>query len=151
MASYSQLHSDRRIDLDALRGLAVALVLGYHAFPAVLPGGFVGVDIFFVISGYLITTLICQDLRENTFSIVQFYQKRVRRLMPALLLVVVATMFVGWFNLTEREYMGLAREGAFGLGFLANFHTYFDSGYFAVQSMYRPFLHLWSLAVEEQF
>ena len=97
-----------RPDIDGLRAIAVLAVLGFHAFPWAVPGGFIGVDVFFVISGYLISSILYRELQEKTFSISQFYARRIRRIFPALILVLIVCMGVGWFCLLP--LLGLAEE-----------------------------------------
>ena len=136
-----------RPDIDGLRAVAVLSVVVYHAWPHALPGGFVGVDVFFVISGYLITRI----LLTPEFSFAGFYRRRVRRLAPALLLVVATTLLLGAMILPPD---GLRRTLSHAIGgtlFVANFVSYADAGYFGGDADLRPFLHLWSLGVEEQF
>jgi peptidoglycan/LPS O-acetylase OafA/YrhL len=140
-----------RPDIDGLRAIAVGLVLAYHAFPSVLAGGFIGVDVFFVISGYLITQLVAGGCQEGTFSLRVFYERRVRRIVPALLLVLVTSVVVGWLMLTPAEFKWLGRSIAWCTPFLANRFMAASGGYFDDASYLNPLLHLWSLGVEEQF
>lgn len=140
-----------RPDIDGLRAIAVGSVLIFHAFPALLPGGFVGVDIFFVISGYLITGLILSDLRNGRFSIANFYARRIVRIFPALITVLVACLVAGWFLFLFDEYMALGKHAAAGAAFIANIVYWLEAGYFDVSAEKKPLLHLWSLAVEEQY
>lgn len=146
-----QIAPKYRPDIDGLRAVAVLLVVGFHCFPGVLRGGFIGVDIFFVISGYLITSIISSNLRANRFSIFSFYNRRIRRIFPALLLVMIASLVFGWFTLFAAEYRQLAKHLAGGAAFSSNFILYSESGYFDNTSASKPMLHLWSLAIEEQF
>lgn len=143
-------HRFRR-DIQGLRALAVLPVVIFHAFPDWLPGGFVGVDIFFVISGYLITRILHEELREGSFSIASFYVRRVKRLFPALYLMLLVTMLLGLVMLPPAELRELAKTVVATVGFVANFLFYNLSGYFDGQSELKPLLHTWSLAVEEQF
>jgi len=143
-------HAFRR-DIQGLRALAVLPVVAFHAFPDSLPGGFVGVDIFFVISGYLITRILHQELQEGRFSIAGFYVRRVRRLFPALYLMLVTTMVLGIAMLPPLELRELALSCIATVGFVANFLFKSLSGYFDGQAELKPLLHTWSLAVEEQF
>ncbi len=110
-----------RRDIDGLRAIAVLLVVGYHAFPDLVPGGFVGVDVFFVISGFLISTLIFDNLNKGVFSFREFYARRIRRIFPALILVLIACHLLGWFTLLEDEYQQLGQHIAGGAGFVSNF------------------------------
>jgi peptidoglycan/LPS O-acetylase OafA/YrhL len=148
---HSSLHPQYRADIDGLRAIAVLSVVGYHAFPGVIKGGFIGVDIFFVISGYLISTIIFGNLERERFSYVDFYQRRVRRIFPALLVVLASSLLAGWFLLRSDEYAALGKHVAGGAAFVANFIFWQEAGYFDAESASKPLLHLWSLAVEEQF
>ena len=143
--------SNYRPDIDGLRAIAVLAVLVYHAFPSSLPGGFVGVDIFFVISGYLISRHILEELATRSFSIRTFYARRVRRIFPALILVLLACLLFGWLSLTPGEYERLGRHVFAGALFLANFLSWREAGYFDTAADTKPLLHLWSLGIEEQF
>ncbi len=143
--------AEYRPDIDGLRALAVLSVLLFHAFPSLLPGGFVGVDVFFVISGYLISRHIYSELESGSFTIGRFYIKRVKRIFPALLLVLLAVTLFGWAILTPVEYEALGRPIAGGAGFVANLVFWKEAGYFDVAAETKPLLHLWSLGIEEQF
>lgn len=140
-----------RPDIDGLRAIAVTLVLVFHAFPSALPGGFAGVDVFFIISGYLISSLILAEHRTGSYGIGRFYQRRIRRLFPALLLVFTASLLIGWFVLLPGEFRQLGKHIAGGAGFVSNLLLWSESGYFDATSESKPLLHLWSLGVEEQF
>lgn len=140
-----------RPDIDGLRAIAVTLVLIFHAFPESLPGGFVGVDVFFVISGYLISGLIFADLQKKRFSFVDFYARRIRRIFPALILVLTVSSLLGWFLLLPDEYSQLGKHVAGGGGFVSNFVLLGEAGYFDSEAELKPLLHLWSLGIEEQF
>ncbi len=140
-----------RPDIDGLRAVAVILVIIYHAFPEMLQGGFVGVDVFFVISGFLIGGIILRDLAAENFSFLHFYARRVLRIFPALLLVLGAVLAAGYFLLFRDEYETLGKHVFGGTAFVANFMYYAESGYFGVNAYLKPLLHLWSLGVEEQF
>ncbi len=140
-----------RPEIDGLRALAVSIVVIYHAFPARLPGGFIGVDVFFVISGFLITTLILENFREHTFSFREFYFRRIIRLFPALVIVVFSTIIFGKFILFPDELNQLARYVIASTGFVTNFLSWSEAGYFDSLSSQKPLLHLWSLGIEEQF
>jgi peptidoglycan/LPS O-acetylase OafA/YrhL len=143
--------SSYRPDVDGLRAIAVLAVVLFHAFPSALPGGFIGVDIFFVISGFLISKIIHSDLEKSSFSIAKFYSRRIRRIFPALLVVLVATTAMGWFIQFPNEFRQLGKHLAGCAAFLSNILLWDESGYFDVASETKPLLHLWSLAVEEQF
>jgi len=140
-----------RGDIEGLRALAVISVLFNHAFPNALPGGFVGVDIFFVISGYLIGRHLLQDIQENRFSILGFYAKRARRIFPALALVLISVWGVGWLVLSGPEFSSLGQQIVASTFFANNILLWFESGYFDVAALDKPLLHLWSLGIEEQF
>ena len=140
-----------RPDIDGLRAIAVLVVVIYHAFPDVLPGGFVGVDIFFIISGYLISSVLFQSIQSNSFSIFDFYSRRIRRIFPALSIVLLATGTFGWFALRADEFAQLGKHIAAGAGFVSNLVLWSESGYFDAAAETKPLLHLWSLGIEEQF
>lgn len=140
-----------RPEVDGLRAIAVISVIFFHAGFSFLPRGFLGVDIFFVISGYLITSILLNDLAKQQFSLVQFYERRARRILPALSLVLIVTTAFAWFWLLPHE---LKRFGDSLLStslFHSNLYFAKESGYFAAASQELPLLHTWSLAVEEQF
>lgn len=142
-----------RPDIDGLRALAVFAVFAFHAFPEIkaLKGGFVGVDIFFVISGFLISSIIFNQLEKGTFSFWEFYSRRIRRIYPVLLTVLIACLGFGWYYLLADEYLQLGKHVAGGAGFISNFILFFEKGYFDNDSATKPLLHLWSLGIEEQF
>lgn len=140
-----------RSDIDGLRALAVLSVVIYHVSPQTLPGGFLGVDIFFVISGYLISLIVFREQTAGTFSFADFYARRIRRLFPALAAVLLVTLIFGAFALFADEYRRLGKHAASAIVFLLNFQLMGEAGYFDVASDSKPLLHLWSLSVEEQF
>ena len=140
-----------RADVDGLRALAIVPVVLFHAFPGKLPGGFAGVDVFFVISGFLISRLLQHALRQGSFSLVDFYGHRARRLLPALLLVLAASLAFGWVELLPDEFAQLRRHAVAGAGFAQNFVLWSEAGYFDQSSDLKPLMHLWSLSIEEQF
>jgi len=140
-----------RGDIDGLRAIAIMLVVAFHTFPTVVPSGFIGVDVFFVISGYLIGTILLTQLERGTFSFIDFYARRIKRIFPALLLVILFCYGVGWFYLIDTEYKELGKEIAGGVAFVANLVLWHDAGYFDAAAATKPLLHLWSLSVEEQF
>lgn len=140
-----------RPDLDGLRAIAVLAVVGFHAFPDLITGGFIGVDIFFVISGFLISSIIFSNLEHENFSILEFYNRRIRRIFPALLVVMLVSLVFGWHALLATEYELLGKHIAGGAGFISNFLLWQESGYFDSAAETKPMLHLWSLAIEEQF
>lgn len=139
-----------RPEIDGLRAIAVLAVVLYHAELG-LQGGYIGVDIFFVISGFLITSLIIKDLAKGTFRLTGFWERRIRRIMPAMVLMVVATLVGGWFLLLPRDYSELGKSSAYQTVFGANIYFWRTTGYFAGPAEEMPLLHTWSLAVEEQF
>ncbi|MDT8991559.1 acyltransferase family protein [Curvibacter sp. APW13] len=140
-----------RPDIDGLRAIAVLAVVVFHAFPQLVPGGFIGVDVFFVISGYLITSILSSELSDGSWSIAAFYGRRILRIFPALLLVLVTCFLVGWYTLLASEYKQLGKHLAAGAVFVSNFTLWFEAGYFDKVSEAKPLLHLWSLGIEEQF
>ncbi|MAZ08562.1 MULTISPECIES: acyltransferase family protein [unclassified Limnobacter] len=141
-----------RPDIDGLRTLAVVPVLLFHANVVGFSGGYIGVDIFFVISGFLITSIIQAELNQGDFSIVRFYERRARRILPALFAVIAASVVAGWFLLTPAKYEQLGESMLAALLFVSNLWFWQNSGgYFAGPTDYLPLLHTWSLAVEEQF
>ena len=140
-----------RPDVDGLRAIAVLFVIGFHMFPRWVPGGFVGVDVFFVISGFLISSIIFAALDRGQFSYAGFYARRIKRIFPALAVVLIACVPLGWLILFRDEYRALGTEIAAGAGFVANLEFWRESGYFDADAGVKPLLHLWSLGVEEQF
>lgn len=136
-------------ELDGLRAIAVLSVVIFHAYPKFLPGGFVGVDVFFVISGYIISLIIFQDIEK--FNVLNFFYRRVIRLFPSLIAVLIFSLILGWWVLFSEEYVQLSRHIASGVIFVTNFALIRESGYFDNASDMKPMLHLWSLSVEEQF
>jgi peptidoglycan/LPS O-acetylase OafA/YrhL len=140
-----------RSDIDGLRAFAVLSVVLFHAFPEFITGGFIGVDVFFVISGFLISTIIFEKLEQGSFSFIDFYARRVRRIFPALILVLVTSFILGWCILFVSEYKQLGKHIAGGAGFIANFILWSESSYFDNLADTKPLLHLWSLGIEEQF
>lgn len=144
-------HPKYRPDIDGLRAIAVLSVVAFHAFPNGIKGGFIGVDIFFVISGYLISTIIFQNLEKGTFSFTEFYIRRIKRIFPTLILVLAASYAFGWFVLFADEYRQLGKHIAAGAGFVSNIVLWSEAGYFDNSAETKPLLHLWSLGIEEQF
>jgi peptidoglycan/LPS O-acetylase OafA/YrhL len=138
-------------EVDGLRSIAVLSVLIFHAFPSILPGGFIGVDIFFVISGYLISQIIFKSVASGGFSIGNFYGRRVRRIFPSLLIVLVFTIIAGWFILMPADFKRLGQHIVAGAYFLSNFSLLGESGYFDASADTKILIHLWSLSIEEQF
>lgn len=144
-------HLKYRADIDGLRAIAVLSVVAYHAFPKKIMGGFIGVDIFFIISGFLISTILFQNLAAGSYNIIDFYRRRIKRIFPALLLVLISCMILGWFFLLSDEYRQIGKHVAGGAGFISNILLWGEAGYFDSSAETKPLLHLWSLAVEEQF
>ena len=107
-----------RPDIDGLRAVAILSVVGFHLFPDQVPGGFVGVDIFFVISGYLISTIVFSNLEQGSFSILEFYDRRIRRIFPALITMMAVVLTLGWLGLSTDEYAQLGKHIAGGAAFL---------------------------------
>ena len=140
-----------RPDIDGLRAIAVALVVLCHAFPSVFGGGYIGVDIFFAISGYLISSILFRGLNKGTFSFLDFYAKRSRRIFPALIFALIVGLILGALLLTPREFKELGAEAMFGSIFFENIRLARGIDYFGLEIARKPFMHLWSLGVEEQF
>jgi peptidoglycan/LPS O-acetylase OafA/YrhL len=149
--SNPMLHNTYRRDIDGLRAIAVISVIVFHAFPEAMPGGFIGVDMFFVISGFLITGIIINSLNEDRFSLFDFYIRRIRRIFPSLILVIFSVLAVGYYVLFPSEYKQLGKHKLGGAAFIANLMLLGESGYFDTIGNTKPLLHLWSLSVEEQF
>lgn len=152
MKSHIQTKSNYRADIDGLRAVAVLGVLIYHISPKFLSGGFLGVDIFFVISGYLITKHLQEAIHSSNFSILNFYDRRIRRILPALIVLVIVVAFVGLFVLIPvPEYRNLGQSISATASLCSNVYFYFKSDYFAGLANETPLLHTWSLGIEEQF
>jgi peptidoglycan/LPS O-acetylase OafA/YrhL len=149
--SLSTPSSHYRPDIDGLRAVAVLLVLNFHAFPDAIPGGFIGVDVFFVISGFLITGIIMREQERGRFSLIDFYNRRIRRIFPALIVVLCATLILGWFWMLPAAFAQLGSDTFASAAFLANIAFWLQSGYFDIEAARKPLLHLWSLGIEEQF
>lgn len=143
-------HLAYRPDVDGLRAVAVLPVVIFHAFPELIPGGFVGVDIFFVISGYLITGILLRALNRDQFSLAGFYGRRIKRIFPALIAMMATVFVLGWLLLLPDEFEQLGKHVAAGAGFVLNLSLFVDTNlYFG--AIEAPLVHLWSLGVEEQF
>ena len=141
-----------RRDIDGLRALAVVPVILYHAGVSHLPGGFVGVDVFFVISGFLITSLLLREIeRDGRISLLRFYERRARRILPALLLVMSVTCLLAWWLLVPHQMVDFGQSVIATLAMLSNMLFFMESGYFEPEAANKPLLHTWSLAVEEQY
>ena len=129
----------------------MTLVVCFHAFPEAMPGGFIGVDIFFVISGFLITGIIARELDQQQFGLLAFYARRIRRIFPALIVVLGATLVLGWLWMLPLAYAQLSADVFASAAFVSNIALWLQSGYFDIESGRKPLLHLWSLGIEEQF
>ena len=140
-----------RADIDGLRSVAIISVVLYHVFPQQIPGGFLGVDVFFVISGYLISSIIFRSLHKGSFSFTEFYARRIRRIFPALTIVLIVSLFIGRNVMLPNEFLLLARHVTAGEAFVENFMLWSESSYFDISTTLKPLMHLWSLAIEEQF
>lgn len=140
-----------RPDIDGLRAIAVLSVVAFHAFPGLMPGGFSGVDVFFVISGFLIGGIIIGGVEDGTFSFADFYARRIRRIFPSLMIVLACCLAFGWRVLLASEYKALSEQAAAGALFFSNVLLWLRTGYFDADASLKPLLHLWSLGVEEQF
>lgn len=140
-----------RADIDGLRALAIISVIIFHVFPHSLHGGFTGVDIFFVISGYLITGHILKEQDDKKFSLINFYNRRIKRIFPALLAVLFFSASAGYFILLGAEYKELGKHIAAGTAYVSNIILKNEAGYFDTATELKPLIHLWSLAIEEQF
>ncbi|TFY87246.1 acyltransferase [Pseudomonas nabeulensis] len=140
-----------RRDIDGLRAVAVLAVVLFHFGVPGVTGGFVGVDVFFVISGFLITSIIWREREAGRFSFVDFWARRARRILPALFVMMAATLAVGWFLLAPKDYEELGRSARYQVVFTSNLLFARQDGYFDAASDIKPLLHTWSLAVEEQF
>ena len=144
-------HPKYRPDIDGLRAIAVLSVVAFHAFPHWASGGFTGVDVFFVISGFLISSIILEGLDTGTFTFVEFYARRIKRIFPALILVLAASFAAGWFVLLADELRQLSKHIVAGVAFLSNVALWREAGYFDASAATKPLQHLWSLGIEEQF
>ena len=151
MNQINQEKKSYRPDIDGLRALAVLLVIAFHTAPSRLPSGFIGVDIFFVISGYLITGILISDFAAGNLSLQRFYARRIRRLFPALIVVLVSCILAGWWILLPLEYANIGQHVTAASVFLSNILLWTEAGYFDLDSTFKPLVHLWSLGVEEQF
>jgi peptidoglycan/LPS O-acetylase OafA/YrhL len=144
-------HPAYRPDIDGLRAIAVLSVVAFHAFPSAVSGGFVGVDIFFVISGFLISSIILKGLDGGQFTFSDFYGRRIRRILPALMVVLIACFAFGWYALLADEWEVLGKHIGAGALFVSNVLLWDEVDYFDTSADLKPLLHLWSLGVEEQF
>jgi peptidoglycan/LPS O-acetylase OafA/YrhL len=147
----SSIHLSYRRDIDGLRAVAILSVIAFHAFPTLVRGGFVGVDIFFVISGYLISSILLRNIDRDEFSIRDFYARRAKRIFPALIIVLLFCLAAGWVFMVADEYKMLSKHVIAGAFFFSNFAFWMEAGYFDPAAELKPLLHLWSLGIEEQF
>ncbi|OAN70160.1 hypothetical protein A8B78_21050 [Jannaschia sp. EhC01] len=137
--------------IDGLRAIAVVPVVIFHLGSSLIPGGYVGVDIFFVISGFLITTILLEDIAKARYSLFDFYKRRILRILPALALVLLATFLISDLLFFENERIETGESIIATAAFISNFYFWMDAGYFTAPAETKPLLHTWSLAVEEQF
>lgn len=144
-------HLKYRADIDGLRAIAVLIVVGFHAFPEWLTGGYIGVDVFFVISGFLISTILFESLNNHSFFLSDFYTRRIKRIFPALLLILLTLLVLGWFFFIPEDYEKLGKHVFAGAAFVSNIVSLSEFGYFDEAAEFKPLLHLWSLGIEEQF
>jgi len=140
-----------RPEIDGLRALAVLPVMIFHAGFSGLSGGFIGVDIFFVISGYLITSIIFKEIESSQFSFINFYERRARRILPALYFVLISCLPLAWFFLIPQDYVDFSKSLMGVVGFISNIVFWLQFDYFSASAEYLPLLHTWSLAIEEQY
>lgn len=140
-----------RADIDGLRAVAVLSVIVSHMMPGLLPGGFLGVDVFFVISGYLISSIIARQIMQGSFSFGNFYARRIKRLAPAFIVMLIAVFAVGWFIQLPDEFQRTGLAGAFGMLSISNIYFGKTADYFAPDTSLDPLVHIWSLSIEEQF
>ncbi len=145
------IKNNYRSEIDGLRALAVLPVVFYHAGFELFNGGYVGVDVFFVISGYLITTILLKELENNTFSLKSFYERRARRILPALIFVIIVSSILAFIFLTKSELVNYFQSVKATLLFFSNFFFWKTTPYFRSESDFEPLLHTWSLSIEEQF
>lgn len=144
-------HYTYRPEIDGLRAIAVLSVVIFHASETVLPGGFVGVDIFFVISGFLITSIIEKEIFSGNFSIFKFYERRIRRIFPPLFTVIIISLPFAWWLMTPDQMQDFSQSIVATSLFLSNYFFFLKTGYFEQNAYLLPLLHTWSLAVEEQY
>ncbi len=145
-----------RPEIDGLRAIAVMAVIVYHAHfmldgRNILPGGFIGVDIFFVISGYLISSILLRAFGQNSFSLKDFYIRRMRRILPILFTVMLASLPFAWYYMMPQDVRDFAGSVLSSLTFVSNIWFWQEDNYWTAQAALKPFLHTWSLSVEEQF
>ena len=151
MANLENNESFFREDIQGLRGLSILAVIIFHFFPKLLPNGFLGVDLFFIISGYLITNIIIRDIKKNNFNIFNFYLKRFKRIYPAILILLLVFSLISLFFLLPIDLKNFFNSIIATLFFIPNIYFWFNGGYFGAISDLKPMLHMWSLGVEIQF
>ena len=140
-----------RKDIDGLRAISVIAVILFHSEINLFQGGFVGVDIFFVISGFLITKIIISEIFKKKFKLINFYKRRIKRLLPALLTIIVSSILIFWIIFLPTYYKDFLQSSFFSIIFLSNFLFYLEAGDYWAVSKFKPLLHTWSLSIEEQF
>ena len=140
-----------RKEIDFLRAIAVLYVTAFHFFPKVFPKGYLGVDLFFVISGFLISLQIYNLIILKKFSLKDFYLRRIRRILPAVIFLIIVTSIISFLLFTKNDLFLFSKSALFSIAFTANFHFWSIGGYFSVLDELKTLLHLWSLGVEEQF
>ena len=141
----------RRADIDTLRAISVISVIFFHLDQSFFPNGYLGVDIFFVISGFVITKSIIKNIRNNKFSFLEFYFKRIKRILPVFLVVLLTTIIFASFIFLIADLKRFLESLISSLGFVSNFYFWITGGYFSTNDQLKPLLHIWSLSVEEQF
>ena len=151
VATVADATHDHRPEIDGLRALAIVPVVLFHTGMPGFTGGFVGVDIFFVISGFLITRQLLREHAEGAFSLFAFWTRRARRIIPAIAVVVAFTLVAGWFLYLPGNYRDLGRSAAAQSIFISDIYFYFKAGYFTAPAETKPLLHTWSLSLEDQF
>lgn len=137
--------------IDGLRGIAILLVLLFHIYPEYFSFGYVGVDIFFVLSGFLITQIIYTKLNKNEFNFVEFYRNRIRRVFPAMIIVILVAYLIGYLFMFNAEFNQLLKHIKSSVLFYENFRLISEVGYWDEAGQLKPLLHFWSLSIEEQF
>ena len=140
-----------RQDINILRGISILLVVIFHFFPKNLPNGYLGVDVFFIISGFLITLGILKEKERNNFSYIEFYKRRIHRIIPAVLAMLIIVTIFEFFVLLPSDLMKYASSLEATLLFVSNIHFFLNGGYFGGNDELKPLLHMWSLSIEEQF
>ena len=141
----------RRADIDTLRAISVISVIIFHLEQSYFPNGYLGVDIFFVISGYVITKSIIKDFSKDKFNFLEFYYKRIKRILPVFLIVLSSTFLFSLFIFLIADLNRFLESLLSSLGFVSNFYFWITGGYFSTNDQLKPLLHIWSLSVEEQF